>query len=64
MKFNGNCPACHMAECFACEDEHCLILTRNYFGERKCPFFKTKEQTEKEREYCHNRMAENKKGEI
>lgn len=56
------CPTCNVVECFACEDGYCLILTNNKFGERECPFFKTREQVEKEREYCRKRMAENRKG--
>lgn len=55
-------PACNMPECFASEEKHCTILTKKEFGGRRCPFFKTREQVEEEREYCRNRMAEIKKG--
>lgn len=56
------CPACTVKECFACEEGHCLILTKNNF-DKKCPFFKTREQVAKEKEYCRNRMADIRKGE-
>jgi hypothetical protein len=61
---HGNCPVCNMPECFACEEKHCTILTKKNFGERKCPFFKTREQAEEEKEYCRQRMAAIKKGEV
>ena len=56
------CPACNRAECFGCEEGHCVILIKNNFGKRGCPFFKTNEQVEKELAYCEERMAINKKG--
>lgn len=37
------CPTCDKAECFACENGYCVILTNNQFN-RGCPFFKTREQ--------------------
>ena len=33
-------PSCVRSDCFACEDEHCTILTNNDFGKRECPFYK------------------------
>lgn len=57
------CPACDKAECFGCEDGACLVLIKNDFGYKECPFFKTREQVEKERQYCRNRMATIRKGE-
>ena len=51
-------PVCDKKECFACEEWNCLILTKNDFGNKECPFFKTKEQVEEEREYCRKRMNE------
>lgn len=58
-----NCPICNMTECFGCEDGHCIVLTKKNFGERECPFFKTREQVAEEKEYCRNRLAEIRKGE-
>lgn len=48
-------PACGKVECFANNEKHCVILTKKDFGTRECPFFKTREQVEKEKEYCRNR---------
>ena len=42
-------PMCGVEECFACENHYCMILNNNEFGYRMCPFFKTKEQVEKEK---------------
>lgn len=58
MKKYDKCPLCVMVECFACEQNHCVILTNNEFGYRSCPFFKTKEQVAEEKAYCENRLAE------
>lgn len=58
-----NSPACNVTECFACEEKHCIILTKKDFGARQCPFFKTREQVEKEKAYCMERMANIRKGE-
>lgn len=51
-------PACNAKECAACDEGRCNALTKNNFGTRKCPFFKTKEQAEKEKDLCEKRMAE------
>ena len=50
-------PACDEVMCFACNGTQCTILDRKKFVNRRCPFFKTREQLEKEREYCRERMA-------
>ena len=55
---NLNYPPCGVNKCAANEKDHCLALTQNNFGDRKCPFYKTKEQNEKELKYCQKRMAE------
>lgn len=55
-------PTCTAAECAACVEGHCNALTNNNFGERKCPFFKTKEQAAKEKDYCKKRLADIRKG--
>jgi hypothetical protein len=52
-----NSPVCNVEECFGCEEKHCIILTKKDFGVRKCPFFKTREQTEKEKAYRKERLA-------
>lgn len=54
---NGKIPTCDKADCFACEDGHCMILTKNDFGARKCPFHKTNEQAAEEKAYCEKRLA-------
>ena len=41
-------PACGQAECFACREGKCCILTDSDFGERKCPFQKTWAQVVRE----------------
>ena len=56
MSNGKRCPACYEAECAANKDLHCIALTDNNFGGKKCPFFKTKEQNEKERAYCEQRL--------
>lgn len=37
---NDPMPPCCRADCFACENGLCEILTSNDFGARDCPFFK------------------------
>ena len=49
-------PACASVKCASCDDYRCLALTDNNFGKKKCPFFKTKEQVEKEKEYYKKRL--------
>ena len=58
----GTNPTCGEVECFACDDGHCIILTKKNF-KKACPFFKTKEQVKNEKEYCRQRMAGLRKGE-
>lgn len=53
-----NIPTCTMAECNACVECHCIALIDNDFGGKPCPFFKTKEQAEMEKEYCEKRLYE------
>lgn len=48
--------ACAKGDCFAYKDGGCSALTDSDFGKRKCPFFKTKEQVETEREAAEKRM--------
>ena len=38
---------CDRSECAAHFDGICMALRNNDFGDRECPFFKTKEQNEK-----------------
>ena len=54
-------PICAAAECAACEDGHCIALVKT-FKKRKCPFFKTREQNEKEKADCEQRLAEIRMG--
>ena len=51
-------PTCNRAECFGCQEGECLVLIENNFGQKGCPFFKTKEQVESEKEYCRERLNE------
>lgn len=37
-------PACEKSTCFGFFRGRCAVLCDNNFGERICPFFKTKEQ--------------------
>ena len=58
----SRCPTCKVVECFGYDDGYCMTLTGNDFGDKECPFFKTREQVAEEREYCRKRMAELRKG--
>ncbi len=58
----GNCPVCNVTECFGNIEGHCFILVDNNFNGKRCPFFKTQEQVEAEKEYCQNRLADIKRG--
>ena len=58
----SRCPTCKVAECVGHDDGHCMMLTNNDFGQRKCPFFKTREQVAEEKVYFLNRMASIRKG--
>ena len=49
---------CDKDECAACNHGYCIALHDNDFGNRDCPFFKTREQNEAEQEYCTKRMTE------
>jgi hypothetical protein len=62
MNNNKICPPCGAVECAGCENGKCIFLTDNNFGEKGCPFFKTKEQAQKEKDYCQQRLANIKKG--
>ena len=39
----GNIIACDRADCVMCRNGNCTSLDDARFGERACPFFKTKE---------------------
>ena len=54
MKNQKICPTCDMARCFAYDKGKCELLTDNDFGERECPFYKTKAQVAKEKELYPN----------
>lgn len=57
-----NCPVCNVTECFGYAEGHCVILVDNNFNGKSCPFFKTQEQVEGEKEYCQNRLADIRRG--
>ena len=48
MTENKDFPSCSKADCAACNNGRCIALISNDFGGRECPFYKTKEQNEKE----------------
>ena len=48
MKKEKRYPTCDKKRCFSCEKGKCELLTSNDFGDRPCPFYKTKEQVKKE----------------
>ena len=54
----NKCPTCYATNCANNEENRCIALTTNDFEHRKCPFFKTKTQAEKEKAYCEQRLAE------
>ena len=56
MEVNEKCPTCGRSDCFGYQDGYCVVLSRNDFGDRSCPFFKTEEQVAKEKEYVNNRL--------
>lgn len=41
-------PKCGNNKCFACEGGKCRALIDNDFGDRPCPFFKTRAQIARE----------------
>lgn len=61
MKWDRKPPACAETECASCEEGRCNALAVNDFWPRKCPFFKTREQVAKEKEYCEKRLADIRK---
>ena len=50
-------PICNREDCFANLDGKCVLLLDNDFGNRECPFYKTKKQAEAENEY-YQRLAD------
>lgn len=54
---SGVDPYCTRTVCFACRTYGCTILNDSDFGDRKCPFFKTKKEFERDRELCRERIT-------
>lgn len=48
MKDIEKCPVCGKDDCFGCDEGHCIVLSKNDFKNKECPFYKTKEQAEKD----------------
>ena len=48
-KYMDERPRCLRSGCFANYGDHCSALADNDFGNRNCPFFKTKQQLDEER---------------
>ena len=49
-----NEPICNREDCFGCKEGKCIVLAKNNFGKRDCPFFKTKEQAAKDKKIYVN----------
>ena len=47
MRKEKAAPICNEVECANCETGRCTLLSRNDFNKR-CPFYKTKEQAQEE----------------
>ena len=62
MEYSKICPTCGALDCDANEEGRCIALRKNDFGNRKCPFYKTKEEAEKDRAKCEERLANIRKG--
>lgn len=45
-------------DCFAVKRGKCTILSRTYFGDRVCPFYKTRRQMDADEEKLKERMEE------
>lgn len=52
-------PRCLRTDCFAHYADGCTCLSDNSFGDRDCPFFKTREQRRKELGELDERHQEN-----
>jgi len=56
---NNSKPRCnHTPGCCACKAGYCLILKGTNFGDRPCPFYKTKAQNEEEKRQVMERLRE------
>ena len=55
-------PICENSKCFACRVDfgrgRCIALNNNSFGNRKCPFFKTRERMDFEERKTNIRLEE------
>lgn len=51
----SSCPRCGTSTCFAYKSGKCVILIDNNFGKRKCPFYKSQAQFERERDAADTR---------
>lgn len=60
--YEKHVPPCGCTECAANEEKHCIALRTNNFDGRKCPFYKTKKQNEKEKACCEQRLADLHRG--
>ena len=47
---------CNAVACFAHKDGYCICLKDNDFGNKRCPFFKTKSQYKKQVKKCEERL--------
>lgn len=57
MAYERTMPRCKWDECAGNENGQCVVLVSNTFT-KPCPFFKTREQVEKEHEYVRQRLAD------
>ena len=51
MEVFDDYPLCAKDDCAACVNKRCIALRDNDFGSKECPFYKTKEQNEKENKH-------------
>lgn len=55
-------PICENSKCFACRVDYgrgrCIALNNTFFGNRKCPFFKTRERMDFEERKTNLRLEE------
>lgn len=57
-------PGCHFYSCFACEKGHCTVLEDNNFGDKFCPFFKSRAQVKQGRQDALDRLLINGRADL
>lgn len=49
---------CNAVACFANDGGQCVCLKDNDFGDKRCPFFKTKKMQAEQEAKCRKRLEE------